>query len=104
MVCAEPPRIKVMETVRKDYGEREKDKNLSQSSWIPPGKRHWLSPVRLRTKGKDSESMDVFSDSAKCVEIVSGNEDEPKTGSFFGSEFSYEDLEQSVWKTTHTVC
>ena len=44
--------------------------------------------------GRDSDQWIYLSALGKVKRIASGSEDEPKTGSFFGSEFSYEDMEQ----------
>ncbi|MEE8398027.1 MAG: outer membrane lipoprotein-sorting protein, partial [Desulfobacterales bacterium] len=45
-------------------------------------------------KGKETDQWLYLSALGKVKRIVSGNENEPKTGSFFGSELSYEDMEK----------
>ncbi|MCP4024407.1 MAG: outer membrane lipoprotein-sorting protein, partial [Desulfobacteraceae bacterium] len=45
-------------------------------------------------KKKDTDQWLYLSAMGKVKRIVSGNENEPKTGSFFGSELSYEDMEK----------
>jgi len=43
--------------------------------------------------GRESDQWMYLAAMRKIKRIVSGNDDEPKSGSFFGSEISYEDLE-----------
>jgi len=45
-------------------------------------------------KDKDTDQWLYFSSLGKVKRIVSGSDNEPKTGSFFGSELTYEDMEK----------
>lgn len=93
-VCSENPRVKVMDMVRKDYGPREKD-HKTVTIVLEPASEKGIGFLQYDydEKGKDSDQWLYLSALGKVKRIVSGNENEPKTGSFFGSEFSYEDME-----------
>ncbi len=95
IVNAEKPRVKVMDNIRKDYGENEKD-HKSVSIIIEPASEKGISFLQYdyEEKGKDTDQWIYLSAMGKIKRIVSGNDNEPKTGSFFGSEISYEDMEQ----------
>jgi len=84
-----------MDTVRKDYGPNEKD-HKSVSIIIEPASEKGISFLQYdyEQKGKDTDQWIYLSAMGKVKRIVSGNANEPKTGSFFGSEISYEDMEQ----------
>ena len=45
---------------------------------------------------KESDQWMYLSALGKVKRIVSGNDDEPKKGSFFGSEFGYEDFKHRL--------
>jgi len=95
LVCVENPRIKLMEGVRKDYGETEQDKKSVSILLDPPGERGiGFLQYDYDDKAKESDQWMYFSALGKVKRIVSGSDDEPKTGSFFGSEFAYEDMEK----------
>jgi len=93
-VCADAPRVKVMDMVRKDYGPNEKDHKIV-SIIIEPASEKGIGFLQYdyEQKDKDTDQWLYLSALGKVKRIVSGNENEPKTGSFFGSEFSYEDME-----------
>ena len=93
-VCAENPRVKIMDMVRKDYGPREKDHKIV-TIIVEPASEKGIGFLQYdyALKGKDTDQWLYLSAIGKVKRIVSGNENEPKTGSFFGSEFTYEDLE-----------
>lgn len=95
MVCGDNPRIKIMDLVRKDYGEREKD-HKSVSIIIEPSGERGIGFLQYDydKKDKDTDQWIYLSALGKVKRIVSGNDNEPKTGSFFGSELSYEDMEK----------
>lgn len=94
IACAERPRVKVFEGVRKDFGPNEKDTRSVTIVREPQGERGiGFLQYDYEEQGKDSDQWMYLSALGKIKRIVSGNEDEPKTGSFFGSELSYEDLE-----------
>ncbi len=93
-VPAEKPRVKVMDFIKKDYGLREKD-HKSVSIVIEPKSEKGIGFLQYdyELAGKDTDQWMYLSAMGKVKRIVSGNENEPKTGSFFGSEFNYEDME-----------
>jgi hypothetical protein len=93
-VCSEKPRIKLMDMVRKDYGPREKDHKTVSIIIEPPSEKGiGFLQYDYDQKDKDTDQWLYLSALGKVKRIVSGNENEPKTGSFFGSEFTYEDME-----------
>ncbi|WP_051012505.1 outer membrane lipoprotein-sorting protein [Desulfobacula toluolica] len=95
IVCKSNPRVKIMDMVRKDYGPREKD-HKTVTIIIEPAGEKGISFLQYdyEQKGKETDQWLYLSALGKVKRIVSGNEQEPKTGSFFGSELSYEDMEK----------
>ncbi len=92
--CIEKSRVKIMESVRKDFGPAEQDSKSVITILEPAGERgigflqfDWDDPDR------ETDQWMYFSALGKVKRIISGNEDEPKTGSFFGTEITYEDIE-----------
>ncbi len=94
-VCAETPRIKTFEIVRKDFGAAEKDKK-SISIVVEPQGEKGISFLQYDYEDlhKNSDQWIYLSAYKKVKRIVSAGKDEPKTGSYFGSELSYEDIER----------
>ncbi len=94
LVCAEQPRKKTFESVRKDYGSTEKDKKTISVVIDPPAEQGiGFLQYDYEDENKDADQWMYLSALGKVKRIVSGNENEPKNGSFFGSEFGYEDME-----------
>jgi len=92
--CAEKPRVKVMESVRRDYGPNGKDVRSIMILLDPPGERGiGMLQYDYDDPNRDSDQWIYLSALGKVRRIVSGSEDGPKTGSLFGSEISYEDVE-----------
>ena len=95
LVCTGAPRVKVMDLIRKDYGPREKDHKTVTIILEPAAERGiGFLQYDYEKKGKETDQWLYLSALGKVKRIVSGNENEPKTGSFFGSELSYEDMEK----------
>jgi len=95
IVCAETPRIKVLESVRKDFGPHGKDKKSVTIVKKPAGERGiGFLQYDYEAQGRETDQWMYYSALNKVKRIVSGNVNEPKTGSFFGSEIGYEDLEK----------
>lgn len=95
IVCTSAPRIKVMDMVRKDYGPREKDHRTVTILLKPEGEKGiGFLQYDYEEKNRDTDQWLYFSSLGKVKRIVSGSDNEPKTGSFFGSELSYEDMEK----------
>ena len=94
--CEETPRIKVIESAMKDYGQKGKDKKSVMIIIDPPSERGiGFLQYDYEDQDKDSDQWMYLSALGKVKRIVSGNDDEPKTGTLFGSEFGYEDTEQA---------
>jgi len=93
-VCVDSPRVKVLDMVRKDFGLNEKD-HKTVSIIIAPDSEKGIGFLQYdyEQTDKDTDQWLYLSALGKVKRIVSGNENEPKTGSFFGTEFSYEDME-----------
>ncbi len=95
--CNGPVRVKVLEMVRKDYGPREKDKKTLTIIREPVGEQGiGFLQFDHETLGQETDQWLYLTALGKVKRIVSGNGNEPKTGSFFGSEFNYEDMEQNL--------
>ncbi len=95
IICKSRPRVKVMDMIRKDYGPNEKDHKTVTILLKPAGEKGiGFLQYDYEQKGKETDQWLYLSALGKVKRIVSGNENEPKTGSFFGSELSYEDMEK----------
>ncbi len=95
LVCAEKPRVKKFESIKKDYGPNEKDTRSVSILVEPPAERGiGFLQYDYEDENKDADQWMYLSAFGKVKRIVSGNENEPKEGSFFGSEFGYEDMER----------
>ena len=95
LVCAEDPRVKVFESVRKDFpvagGTDTKSVMLIRE---PAGEKGiGFLQYDYEAQGRDSDQWMYLAALGKVKRIVTGSDDEPKTGSFFGSEIGYEDME-----------
>jgi hypothetical protein len=95
IACKSNPRIKVMDMIRKDFGPNEKDHKTITFIKEPAGEKGiGFLQYDYEQKGRETDQWIYLSALGKVKRIVSGNENEPKTGSFFGSEFNYEDMEK----------
>lgn len=94
--CVDKPRVKVIENIQKDAGENNKD---SQSIMVikQPSSEKGIGFLQYDydETDKDTDQWMYLSALGKIKRIVSGNDNEPKTGTLFGSEFSYEDTERA---------
>lgn len=95
LVCAEDPRVKVFESVRKDFPvEGGKDTKSVMLIREPAGEKGiGFLQYDYEAQGRDSDQWMYLAALGKVKRIVTGSDDEPKTGSFFGSEIGYEDME-----------
>ena len=95
LVCAEDPRVKVFESVRKDFPvEGGTDTKSVMLIREPAGERGiGFLQYDYEAQGRDSDQWMYLAALGKVKRIVTGSDDEPKTGSFFGSEIGYEDME-----------
>lgn len=93
--CIDKPRIKLIEMVQRDAGKNNED---SQSVMIikKPSAEKGIGFLQYDydESGKDTDQWMYLSAMGKIKRIVSGNDNEPKKGTLFGSEFGYEDTEQ----------
>ncbi|MEE2715861.1 MAG: outer membrane lipoprotein-sorting protein [SAR324 cluster bacterium] len=95
LVCAEDPRVKVFESVRKDFAVSDGEDTKSVMIIRKPAGEKGIGFLQYdyEAQGKDSDQWMYLAALGKVKRIVAGSNDEPKTGSFFGSELGYEDLE-----------
>ncbi|MCP4721621.1 MAG: outer membrane lipoprotein-sorting protein [Desulfobacteraceae bacterium] len=105
IICKSSPRVKVMDMIRKDYGPNGKDHKTVTIILKPAGEKGiGFLQYDYEKKGKETDQWLYLSALGKVKRIVSGNENEPKTGSFFGSELSYEDMEKRhIEDYTYTI-
>lgn len=98
VVADETPRAKTMTFVTRDYGERGRD-HKSVSVIGEPKQERGIGFLQFdyEDTGKDTDQWMYLSALNKVKRIVAGSDREPKTGSYFGSEFNYEDLEAFKW-------
>lgn len=94
MHCTEKPRITVLESVRKDYGIDLKD-TRSVSIVLEPTSDKGIGMLTYEydAPGKDNDNWLYLSALGKVKRLISSSEDSDESGSFFGSEFSIEDME-----------
>ncbi len=95
MRCVEQPRVKVMEGAQKDYGDNGKD-SRSINIILQPAAEKGIGFLQYDydAPGKDSDQWMYLSALGKVKRLISGNDDEPKSGTLFGSEIAYEDVER----------
>lgn len=93
--CASAPRIKVFEGVSKDTGANDKD-SIALNILIEPADEKGVAFLQkdYEEEGKDSDQWIYLPALKRMKRIVSESENSPKTGTMFGSEFSYEDMEK----------
>ena len=92
--CNNKPRIKQLESIRKDFGPAEKD-HKTLSILLKPANEKGIAFLQYdyEQQGKESDQWMYLSALGKIKRIISGSSNEPKKGSFFGTEISYEDIE-----------
>ena len=93
--CASKPRVKISEGIGKDTGESDKD-TITLSLIIKPATEKGMAFLQhdFDSESKDSEQWMYLPAMKKLKRIVSETDDGPKTGTLFGSEISYEDIEK----------
>ncbi len=96
MRCVETPRIKVMESVQKDTGANGKDTRSISIILEPIGEKGiGMLTYDYDDANKDSDTWLYLSALGKVKRMISSSEDSDESGSFFGTEFSIEDVELS---------
>ncbi len=96
LACIEKPRIKVVESILMDAKDNPKD-SLSVMIIKKPSGEKGIGFLQFDydEPGKDTDQWMYLSALGKIKRIVSGNDNEPKKGTLFGSEFGYEDTEKA---------
>ncbi len=94
IVCTKSPRVKLMESVSKQYGEHKKD-SKSMSILLKPASEKGIGMLSYSYDDakKDSESWLYLSALGKVKRIASGASEDQEPTAIFGSEFSTEDME-----------
>jgi hypothetical protein len=96
MRCVEQPRVKVMESVQKDAGIDGKDTRSISIILEPIGEKGiGMLTYDYDAPEKDADTWLYLSALGKVKRMISSSEDSDESGSFFGTEFSIEDMEQS---------
>lgn len=93
MKCTEEPRVRILESVQKDFGEGHRD-SRSISVVLEPATDKGIGTLshEFYDPRKDTDTWIYFPAFGKVKRLVSSSEGE-ESGSFFGSEFSLEDIE-----------
>ncbi len=92
--CSSPPRIKEFKSIAIEIQKDSIDtKSLSLIKKPASERGLGFMQVDYIEEGKSSDQW-MFLPALKKTKRVVGDEDGPKTGSFFGSEISYEDIEK----------
>lgn len=93
--CSSRPRVKRFKSVSKDVGRAGKDSTSLMVITSPPSEKGSAFMQKDFDKsGKDSQQWLYLPALNKMKRIVSAGSNEPKTGTLFGSEIAYEDLEK----------
>ncbi|GAA0894717.1 hypothetical protein GCM10009122_43980 [Fulvivirga kasyanovii] len=94
IVCTEEPRNKVLESIAKNYGDDHED-SRSVSIIIEPKKEQGVGMLTYEygEPGKDNDSWIYLPALSKVKRLASSSDSNDDSGSFFGSEFSLEDME-----------
>ena len=96
MVCVEKPRVKLMESVQKDMGAMGKDTYSVSIILEPIGEKGiGMLTYDYDDADKDADTWLYLSALGKVKRMISSSEDSDESGSFFGSEFSIEDMEST---------
>ncbi len=105
MRCSEKPRIKVIESIQKDTGIDNKD-SQSIAIILEPisDKGIGMLTYDYDAPGKDADTWLYLSAMGKIKRMISSSEDSDESGSFFGTEFSIEDMEsQKIDEYTYKI-
>lgn len=94
VVCSEEPRNKLLESVAKNYGDDRQD-SRSVSIIVEPKKEQGVGMLTYEygKAGRDNDSWMYLPALSKVKRIASSSDSNDDSGSFFGSEFSLEDME-----------
>lgn len=94
IVCTEEARNKLLESIAKNYGDNDQD-SRSVSIIIDPKKEQGVGMLTYEygELGKDNDSWIYLPELSKVKRLASSKDSNDNGGSFFGSEFSLEDME-----------
>ncbi len=94
--CVSKPRKKVFESISKDTGKNLKDK-ISLSLLQSPATEKGMAFLQkdYDDKSRNSEQWMYMPALKKLKRIVSQSSNAPKTGTMFGSEIAYEEIEKT---------
>lgn len=94
--CSSKPRKKEFEAVANDTGKNGKD-SISISILTAPASEKNMAFLQkdYNDENKDSDQWMYLPAMKKMKRIVAESENGPKTGTIFGSEFAYEDIEKT---------
>ncbi len=94
IVCTEEPRVKVLESYSRQRGEQLKD-SQSISIVLEPANERGIGMLTYSydEAEKDTESWLYLSALGKVKRMAAGSGDDQEPVSFFGSEFTTEDME-----------
>ncbi|WP_295873068.1 outer membrane lipoprotein-sorting protein [uncultured Zhongshania sp.] len=92
--CVETPRVKVLESVSKQYGPDKKD-SKGVSILLEPASERGIGMLTYNydDPGRDTESWLYLSALGKVKRMASGTGEDSEPVSVFGSEFTTEDME-----------
>lgn len=94
ITCVETPRVKVLESVSKQYGEKKMD-SKGVSILLEPASERGIGMLTYDydDPDKDMETWLYLSALGKVKRMASGNGEDREPVSVFGSEFTTEDME-----------
>ena len=82
LVCAEAPRVKVFESVRKDFSAADGEDSKSVMILRKPAGEKGIGFLQYdyEVQGRDSDQWMYLAALGKVKRIIAGSDDEPKTG------------------------
>lgn len=96
IVCIENPRVKVIESIQKDMGPSGKDTYGVSIILEPIGEKGiGMLSYDYDAADKDADTWLYLSALGKVKRMISSSEDSDESSSFFGTEFSVEDMESN---------
>jgi len=94
VICTETPRVKLMESVSRQLGKDKKDSQVISIILEPASERGiGMLTYSYDDTSKDTESWLYLSALGKVKRMASGSGEDQEPVSFFGSEFTTEDME-----------
>ncbi len=94
MRCSEKPRVKVIESIQKDTGKNNEDSRAVSIILEPVSDRGiGMLSYDYDDPDRDADTWLYLSALGKVKRMISSSENSDESGSFFGTEFSIEDME-----------